>query len=34
MTKINEYIKTIGRYIHSRLRGFMPTLIGAAIVTI
>lgn len=34
MTKIAEYIKAIGRYIHSRLHGLLPTLIVAAIVTI
>lgn len=34
MNKITEYIKTVGRYIHSRLHGLMPALIVAAIVTI
>lgn len=34
MTKIAEFIKSIGRYTQSRLHGLLPTLIVAAIVTI
>ena len=34
MTKIAEFIKSIGRYTQPRLHGLLPTLIVAAIVTI
>jgi hypothetical protein len=34
MNKITEYIRAVGRYVHLRLHGLLPTLIVAAIVTI